>query len=331
MESNWNPGSLLGLSGYYWRSCVLHAAVKLDLFTALGKESQTAEAVAKQIGADSDGVARLLNALAALKLVTKEQERFRNTSAGVRFLSKSSAEYIGHMILHHHYLMESWQQLDKSVATGKPVRTTLAFDDAAVREAFINAMSTTTMLMAPRLVGHVKLSDRRALLDLGGGAGMYAIAFCKTNPNLSAWVLDLPSSQPLAQQAIDRYEMTGRVHFLAGDYVQDDLTGTYDAVWMSHIFHSEGPDTCAQMLEKVFRVLDPGGMVFVHDLILEDNRTAPLFPALFSLNMLTGTAEGRAYTNRELTLMLRGAGFVDVVRLPYAGPTDSGILTAKKP
>jgi len=258
MESNWNPGSLLGLSGYYWRSCVLHAAVKLDLFTVLGNESQTAEAVAAGIKADSDGTARLLNALAAMKLVTKNQDRFANTSAGVRLLSKSSPEYIGHMILHHHFLMESWQQLDKSVSTGKPVRTTLAFGEPAVRESFINGMSTTAMLMAPRLVGHVKLSGRRALLDLGGAAGMYAIAFCKTNPDLSAWVFDLPSSQPLAQQAIDRYGMAGRVHFLAGDYTQDDLPGTYDAVWVSHILHAEGPDACSRILEKVFRVLEIG-------------------------------------------------------------------------
>jgi len=331
MEGNWNPGSLLGMSGYYWRSCVLHAAVKLDLFTVIGDDSLTAETLADRIRADSDGTARLLNALAAMKLVTKNDDRFANTSAGARFLSAASPEYIGHMILHHHFLMESWQQLDRSVATGKPVRTTLAFGDPAVREAFINAMSTTAMLMAPRLAGHVKLSGRRALLDLGGGAGMYAIAFCKTNPDLSAWVLDLPSSQPLAMQAIERFNMTGRVHFLAGDYVNEDLPGTYDAVWMSHILHGEGPDTCSRLLEKVYRVLDPGGMVAVHDLILEENRTAPLFPVLFSLNMLTGTAEGRAYTNRELTLMLRGAGFTDVERLSYAGPTDSGIITAKKP
>ncbi|ABW68464.1 methyltransferase [Desulfosudis oleivorans] len=331
MEGNWNPGSLLGMSGYYWRSCVLHAAIRLDLFTVIGNESLTAETVADRIRADSDGTARLLNALAAMKLMTKKEDRFGNTSAGSRFLSASSSEYIGHIILHHHHLMESWQQLDRCVTSGKPVRTTLAFGDPAVREAFINAMSTTAMLTAPRLVGHMDLSGRRALLDLGGGAGMYAIAFCKTNPHLSAWVLDLPSSQSQARATIERFGMTGRVHFLAGDYLQEDLPGTYDAVWMSHIFHSENPDTCSRMLEKVYRVLDPGGLVAVHELILNDDRTSPLFPALFSLNMLTGTAEGRSYTNRELTLMLKGAGFTDITRLSYAGPTDSGILTAKKP
>ena len=89
-----------------------------------------------------------------------------------------------------------------------PYALTLGLDFPAVREV--------ARLMAPRLVGHVKLSGRRALLDLGGAAGMYAIAFCKTNPDLSAWVFDLPSSQPLAQQAIDRARVASEEARAAG-------------------------------------------------------------------------------------------------------------------
>jgi len=32
-KQQWNPGSLLQLSGQYWATCTLHAAVKLDVFT----------------------------------------------------------------------------------------------------------------------------------------------------------------------------------------------------------------------------------------------------------------------------------------------------------
>ena len=34
----WNAGTLLELSGAYWKTCALHGAVKLDLFTSLGTE-----------------------------------------------------------------------------------------------------------------------------------------------------------------------------------------------------------------------------------------------------------------------------------------------------
>jgi hypothetical protein len=34
----------------------------------------------------------------------------------------------------------------------------------------------------------------------------------------------------------------------------------------------------------------------------------PLFPALFSINMLIGTSEGRSYTEKQLVNMLENAG-----------------------
>ena len=37
-SQNRNPGELLELSGAFWQTCVLHAAVKLDVFTAIGDQ-----------------------------------------------------------------------------------------------------------------------------------------------------------------------------------------------------------------------------------------------------------------------------------------------------
>jgi hypothetical protein len=65
-KQNWNPGSLLGISGQYWKTCTLHAAVKLDIFTTIGDGAMTGKMIAEKIGADTDAVGRLLNALAAL-------------------------------------------------------------------------------------------------------------------------------------------------------------------------------------------------------------------------------------------------------------------------
>jgi hypothetical protein len=41
----WNPGELLELSGYFWKTCTLHAAVKLDVFTCLCEEQPASEEV----------------------------------------------------------------------------------------------------------------------------------------------------------------------------------------------------------------------------------------------------------------------------------------------
>ena len=112
----WNPGSLLALSGSYWQTCALHAAVKLDLFTAIGDERIDAAAVARRIDGDARGVEMLLNALTALELLEKSEGGFTNTPAAQTFLSKSSKRYIGHMVMHHlsdptQSILEMWRAL----------------------------------------------------------------------------------------------------------------------------------------------------------------------------------------------------------------------------
>jgi hypothetical protein len=69
----------------------------------------------------------------------------------------------------------------------------------------------------------------------------------------------------------------------------------------------------------------------IHEFILNDGMDGPLFPALFSLNMLMGTDGGRAYSQSQLGDMLAAAGFVNIERLAFTGPNDSGLIRARKP
>jgi hypothetical protein len=47
-DQQWNPRTLLEMSGYYWKTCALHAAVKLDVFSALDLATLSAEEVANK-------------------------------------------------------------------------------------------------------------------------------------------------------------------------------------------------------------------------------------------------------------------------------------------
>ncbi len=329
-KPNWNPGTLLGLSGQYWKTCLLHAAVKLDLFTTLGDDAMTGKMVAEKIGADADAVERMLNALAAMGLAEKKVDTFLNVDTAGRYLRKDSKAYLGFMILHHRHLMESWSRMDDAVLTGKPVRTRSSFNDESVREAFIMGMFNNAMLQAPHLVETLDLSAYRNLLDMGGGPGTYAIHFCLQNPKLKAVVYDLPTTQPFAEKTIFQFGLADRISFVAGDYVTEPMHGQYDVVWMSHVLHGEGPTVCQNMIQKAAAMLTPGGMLLLHDFILDDSRDGPLFATLFSMNMLLGTPEGRSYTERELVEMMTKAGLSDVRRSPYRGPTESGILSGRK-
>ncbi|RLF57335.1 MAG: SAM-dependent methyltransferase [Thermoplasmata archaeon] len=321
----WTAGRLLEVSGGYWEGFTLHAAVVLDLFTLIGHREMTADEVAEQLGEDLRGVVMLLDGLVAMGLLRKERERYANTGAARSLLVKDSPRFVGHMVMHHHHLVNAWARLAEAVKSGSPVREKGPREEEE-RAAFLKGMFNIASGIAPLLASQLDLSTRRHLLDLGGGPGTYAIHFCRENPQLKATVFDLPTTEPFARKTIERFGLSERISFVAGDYLKDDIGGQYDVAWLSHILHSVGHEACRLIIEKTVNALLPGGLLLIHDFFLNETRDGPLFPALFSLNMLVNTDDGRAYSEKEVEEMLLEAGLNDVKRLPFRGPNDSGIM-----
>src|SRR5690242_10641723 len=83
----------------YWESAALMAAVELDVFTALARGHDTIPQLAAAIGISARNAERLLTALVAMTLLTREGERFANASDVQRFLVKDSDRYAGSWIL----------------------------------------------------------------------------------------------------------------------------------------------------------------------------------------------------------------------------------------
>ena len=333
MEKNtWTPQQLLELSGGYWSTCALHAGVKLAVFTPLSAEPLAAPELAGRINCNPRGLAMLLDALSAMGLLDKRDATYVATPFAADFLSRTSPSYLGHIIMHHHHLMAGWANLDQAVRTGAPIRERASHDDVeSSRESFLMGMFNLAMLIAPKIVPHIDLSGRRRLLDLGGGPGTYAIHFCQQNPGLSAVICDLPTTRGFAEQTVERFGLSGRISFAAGDFEVEELPGGFDVAWLSHILHGVGPQVCVGILKKTLSALQPGGMILVQEFILDNAKDAPLFPALFSLNMLIGTPDGQAYSEAELMEMLAAAGATDVRRLPLELPTGAGVIAGTVP
>lgn len=329
-EQQPNPSKILEISGVYWESLALHAAVRLDLFTLVGSEGRTGAEVAEALGADERATTTLLNAVVAMGLMEKGDGGFTTTEVSQLYLVADSQHYIGHIIQHHQHLVPSWHRLDEAVRRGEPVRRSVNEAGEERREAFLMGMFNIAMQLAPRWAGEIDLAGAERLLDLGGGPGTWAIQFCLSNPSLSATVFDLPTTRSFAEPVIARFEVSDRVDFVGGDYLTDDLGGPWDVIWMSQILHSDGPEVCQRLIGKAAAALSPGGRLLIHEFLLDDDLASPLRPALFSLNMLVGTEAGRAYSGRQITEMLEEAGLSDIERLPLRSPTDSGVLSGRR-
>ena len=325
-KKEWTVGDLLTTSTGYWRGCALQAAVRLDIFTTINKGRLTLRDIVTEIGVDTRGAEYLLNALSAMGLLVKADDHYSNSIAAFDFLSQNSPRYIGHIILHHHHILDGWAQLHDAVKKGGPVDRR-SYGEDIERESFLMGMFNLAMGIAPGLAAQMDLSGRHRLLDLGGGPGTYAIHFCLANPTLSAVIYDHHKTESFAMKTVKKFGLEGRIGFTGGDFNADPITGgPYDVAWLSHILHSNGPEECQEIIDKTRAAMASGGLIFIHDFILDNTKDAPEFPALFSLNMLVNIPRGRSYSEEEIATMMENAGIKDVARHTFRGPSDSSIL-----
>ena len=316
----------------FQESRVVLTALELDLFTAVG-EGASAEAVAARLGAAPRSTEMLLNALAALHLVSKQDGVFHNSPAAARYFTAGSRDNARPGLLHTAHLWHRWSSLTEAVRAG----TSVAREEPGGRpedrsedwtEAFIAAMHRNASERAPLVVRAVgELSGR--MLDVGGGSGAYSIAFAKANPGLRAEILDQPQVLPIAQRHIREAGLEDRVSARPGDLRSDPFGTGYELVFLSAICHMLSPAENRDLFARSRQALVPHGRIVVQDFILEPDKTSPRFAALFALNMLVGTAAGSSYSEPEYAAWLREAGFANVQRVRLPGIT--GLMMANRP
>lgn len=335
MSQDWNIGTLLSVSSGYWRGCALQAAVRLKFFSLLNSNTQTAEEVAENASTDPRATGLLLDALSAMDLLLKVGSNYFNSVFSTTYLREDSPDYMGHIILHHHHILDGWAQLDKAVCIGKKVEKR-SYGEDIERESFLLGMFNLAKGLAPQIAANIDLSGRKRLLDLGGGPGTYSIHFCLANPELKAVIFDRPSTEPIAKTIVNSYALSDRISFEGGDFnatssTISNATESFDVAWLSHILHSNSHDECVQIIQRTADALMPGGLLLIHDFILHASKDGPEFPALFALNMLVGTDKGRSYSNKEIIKMFEQAGLTEITHHPFRAPNDSSILSAIKP
>ena len=330
MPDDWNLQSIMELSGKYWETATLHTAVVLDLFTILDRSPMNAAALAEVLALDMDATSRLVTALLAMGLLETCETGICPCPAAACHLSRDGDAYMGSIITHHHHLTAPWGRLPEAVRSGRP-QAPSPVTDPDLQDAFIKGMANTASITAPRLVPQLDLTDCKRLLDLGGGPASWAIAFARQNPELSATVFDLPSSRAIATKNIEDAGLLERISFSGGNVNEEELPRGFDVVWLSHILHGENPEKAELVLKKAVSALNPGGRILVHEFVLDDTKDGPLFPALFSLNMLVATPDGRSYTQGELMDMMAGAGLFDLMRLDAAPDPRSCVLEGRLP
>jgi precorrin-6B methylase 2 len=325
------PEVILKLARQFMESRILLTAAELNLFTDLAEKPSSAEDLAEALDADLRGLTILLDVMAAMGLLVKQQGTYHTTPEAVPFLSDKSPRSVLPMILHAAHLWERWSGLTGTVKgtgpSGPPASETR---DAEELSAFIGAMHAVGMPMAKKIAAAVQPGPARNLLDVGGASGTYTIAFLEAAPEMKATLFDRPAVIRMAGMRLAEAGMTDRVRLVAGNFYRAELPGGHDLALLSAIIHQNSPEENVDLFQKVFRALVSGGRIVIRDHVMEPNRTEPRDGAIFAVNMLVNTEGGSTYTYEEISAWLEAAGFANI-RFLKAGEHMDALVEAFKP
>lgn len=315
----------------YWRARVLHSALELDVFSPLESGPAGAPDIASAVGAEPQTLEMLLDALAGLELLEKGDEGYALTSFARAYLLPGRVEYLGDAGLTLARDWDLWGALTEHVRKGRrPDREDIFTGDPAGARLLERALRADSLELAPALIDRIEsagidLSAHRAVLDVGGGHAVYSATLCARYPGMSATVFDLPVPLEIARETAKELGVEGRLSFVAGDYRTRPLPVGHDLALLSYVLHGAGPTEARRLLGRVQRALEAGGRLLIQEALLSDDRTKPASAAVFGLNLLLHTGQGRCLTKRELVDWLLDVDFEDV------RDVGSDTLVAAKP
>ena len=313
MTKKWATEEVIAVVRGFQPACVLLAAADLNVFTILKTKPMSAKAVADKLEADTRAITILLDALAAMALLTKQNKEYSLSSDVAQLLTEDSSRSILPAIRHQANCLRRWVQLPQVIRNGQPAERILNIhNETEDIAAFIGAMDNFSTPVATDVIRKLRSLNFCHLLDVGGASGTWTIEFLRAVPEAKATLFDLPEVIPMAKEHIAKAGLTDQVEFVEGDFYTDDLPTGADFIWLSAIAHQNSRQQNQQLFSKLYTVLENGGKLVLRDVVMDESRTKPEGGALFAINMLVATEGGGTYTFDEFRMDLLSAGFANI-------------------
>ena len=302
--------------GYYWETKILLTAVRLDLFSALVGKTRTACEIADRVGAHEPALTILLNALVAMRLLSKEGDQYRTSPVAEKHLVRHAPQYVGHLLLLHDAEWKNWGELEETIRSGRRLADRHVFEtDPELAGNVLAVLHRIGQQSGPDFARSLHMTGAIRMLDLGGGAGTNAVAFCRVYPEITATIFDLPATLRLTEKTVKDAGLESRIELLPGDFNRDSFGGPYDVVLMSDILHYQNFELNEALVKKVFDHLVPGGRLIIKDRFLDEAGTGPAWTTAFAVHILVNTQGGACYKTSDAIRWMSRAGFSSVVEL----------------
>jgi len=311
-----------------WAIEIIKSALELGFFEALKERAASASEVATTLGYPLKGVVLTLDSLVGMKLLdrldlldgaTYSQATYALNETSGTYLLKDSALFMGLYLKQHDELSKMWRNLRETIKTGRPVME--VNQDTKAAEIFPQLAESIIPLNYAIAVDAVKVVKDKLgpgpykVLDVAAGSAVWSIPFAQTSARTQVTALDFAPVLAVTERITKRFEVDSQYQFLSGNWRDIQLTsGSFDVIILGHILHSEGMDLSRQLLKYCADALRPGGMLVIAEFFTNKQKSGPLHPLMFGLNMYLATTDGCVFSVDELTALCTASGFNQVLK-----------------
>eukprot|EP00040_Diaphanoeca_grandis_P022844 m.123420 g.123420 ORF g.123420 m.123420 type:complete len:406 (-) comp28987_c0_seq1:171-1388(-) len=325
----------------FMASKALFAALDLELFAKLSKDPISLEELAANVpSVQFKQLETLTTVLVSIGLLARNGAgELSNPPAVEAFLSKRKPGYDfgDYLRLQIDKQMYPFMGDVNNIVTGKPAKATFKDYDEWMSDK--EAATLYTESQHAGSIGPAKSLSRMEsdtlgqlsnMIDVGGGSGGFAITLAKGFPNLNIKVLDFPNVCEVGRGFVASADIGQRVDFVPGNALESDFPQDQCGVLMSYLSSSVPGDTLEPLYKKAFDATRSGGVIYIHDFMVENDRNGPPLAALWALQHMVFTPGAKSLTPDFITKTLEAAGWTDV-RVKDLIPGMTKVAIAKKP
>ena len=308
----------------------LMTAVKHGIFGVVAHGRQSADKIAEVCNLDSCATAKLLRALEGAGYIRRRNDNYELTRVAQRWLVPGGATSFSDGVLHRYLDAAFMNHYDDYVTKGRAAN----FHKALTPEqwnVYERGQRSHAALMAKEVAWRLPVArEATALLDVGGGHGLYSIELRRRHPRLHATILDLPGAASPAAPSLSSI-CANCIEFRAGDVLVDDLgIEAYDVVLLANVLHHFTAQENAALVRRVARALRSGGVCVILDLIRPPSSQSPRqIEALMDFYFAAASAAG-IWTEEDLAGWQRAAGMKPLRLKRLWSIPECGLQIARK-
>jgi hypothetical protein len=303
----------------YMASAALQVAMRLDIAARLSSGPRPVADLAREAGVKTDGLYRVLRALASLGIFAEASPRtFALTPAAELLRRGTGALGDGVEFITDPLHFQTYAEALHSVQTGQPAAEKVVgmplFDYLAKTPQW----STSFNNAMPAVLKAYDFSGIGTLVDVAGGHGHVLTAVLRKYPQMRGVLFDLEHVIAGSGPLLAASGVQNRVRTESGDFFKVVPAGG-DAYIMKHIIHDWDDERAATILRNIRKALDdkPQGRVILLEAVLAGGN-APDFAKLLDLEMMLFPG-GRERTAEDFGALFDRAGFT----LTTVAPTES--------